>query len=110
MRAGQMDRKATFYTKLKTTSSDYAGTTDTWPKATFTVNAQVVNKGGGYVLQDDEKFYSTSLSIKVRYRSEIIETMHVVLSNFADTIFRITNIDELGRKEGLQIALEKINE
>jgi hypothetical protein len=36
--------------------------------------------------------------------------MRVKLSNFADTIFRITNIDELGRKEGYQISLEKINE
>jgi head-tail adaptor len=74
------------------------------------VNAQVVNGGGGFSLSNEEKFYSTTLNIKVRYRSEIVETMRVKLSNFQNTWFQITNIDELGRKEGLQISLEKINE
>ena len=110
MRSGQMDRKASFYAKVKGASADYGGTTDTWPKVTLTVNAQVVNKGGGYSLSSDEKFYSTTLNIRVRYRTEILETMRVKLSNFPNVTFRITNIDELGRKEGLQIALEKINE
>jgi head-tail adaptor len=110
MKAGQLDRKAYFYTKVKTTSTDFGGTTDTWPRITLTVNCQVVNRGGSYSLSNEEKFYSTLLNIKVRFRSEIVETMRVELSNFPGLLFRITSIDELGRKAGLNIALEKINE
>jgi head-tail adaptor len=110
MKAGQMDRKASFYAKVKSSDTDFGGTTDTWPTVTLTVSAQVVNKGGGYSLSDHEKFYSTTLTIKVRYRVEILETMRVKLSNFPNVLFEITNIDELGRKEGLSISLQKINE
>ena len=104
-----MDRRASFYAKVSTRDS-YNASVDSWPEVTLETWAQVQNRGGGLMMSNEEKFYSTTVTIKVRYRSDIVETMRVKLSNFADTIFRITNIDELGRKEGYQISLEKINE
>ena len=107
MRAGRMDRKASFYAKVKTTSSDFGGTTDTWPTLTFDTWGEVTFAGGDAILSNEEKFYSGTIFFKVRYRSTIVETMRVKI---ADVWYRITYIQELGRKEGLQLSLSKINE
>lgn len=107
MRAGRMDRKALFYAKVKTTSSDFGGTTDTWPTCTFETWGEIQYAGGDIILSNEEKFYSGTISLKVRYRAEIVETMRVKI---ADIWYRITYIEELGRKEGLRLSLTKINE
>jgi SPP1 family predicted phage head-tail adaptor len=59
------------------------------------------------ILSNEEKFYSGTIFLKVRYKSSITETMRVKIS---DVWYRITYIEELGRKEGLRITLNKINE
>jgi head-tail adaptor len=107
MRAGRMDRKASFYAKVKTTSSDFGGTTDTWPTLTFDTWGEVTYAGGDAILSNEEKFYSGLIFFKVRYRNNIVETMRVKIAN---VWYRITYIQELGRKEGLQLSLSKIND
>jgi SPP1 family predicted phage head-tail adaptor len=107
MRAGRMDTKADFYAKVKTTSSDFGGTTDTWPVITFSTWGEKQSIGGDLQISSEEKFYSGSLFFKVRYRAAITETMRVKID---DLWYRITYIEELGRKEGLKLSLSKINE
>ena len=107
MRAGRMDRKASFYAKVKTTSSDFGGTVDSWPVKTFDTWGEIQYAGGDAILSNEEKFYSGVIFFKVRYRSTIVETMRVKI---ADVWYRITYIEELGRKEGMRLSLTKIND
>ena len=107
MRAGRLDEKVSFYAKVKTTNSDFGGTTDSWPTLTFNTWGEVTYAGGDATISNEEKFYSGTIFLKVRYRSTIVETMRVLI----DAVwYRITYIEELGRKEGLRITLQKINE
>jgi len=106
MRAGRLDTKISFYAKV-TSRDDYNSTVETWPTLSFDTWGEVTYAGGDAILSNEEKFYSGTLFLKVRYRSTIVETMRVKIS---DTWYRITYIQELGRKEGLQITLNKINE
>lgn len=107
MRAGEMDRKVVFYAKVKSTSSTYGGTVDTWPTATVTTWGHIQYSGGDVTLSNEEKFYSGTLLLTIRYRSSIVETMRVKVD---DDWYKITYIERLGRKEGLRITLNKINE
>lgn len=107
MRAGRLDTKVSFYAKVKTTSSDFGGTTDTWPVETISTWAEVRYAGGDLQLSNEEKFYSGTKFITVRYRDSIVETMRVKM---ADVWYAINYIEMLGRKEGLRITLVKINE
>ena len=107
MKAGRLDRKASFYAKVKTTSSDFGGTTDTWPTLTLERWGEVTYVNGDAIISNEEKFYSGVIFLMVRYSSSIVETMRVKI---ADVWYRITYIQELGRKEGMKITLSKINE
>ncbi len=107
MNAGKLDRRVDFYAKVKTANSDYGGTVDTWPSVTIATWGSVQYSGGNLTLSSDEKFYSGTLLLTVRYRSTIVETMRVVIDSIW---YRITYIERLGRKEGLRITLQKINE
>jgi len=107
MRAGAMDEKAAFYAKVKSTNTDFGGTTDTWPKVTFETWGEIRYAGGDAILSNEEKFYSGTIFFTIRYRSTVVETMRVLLN---DIWYRITYIEELGRKEGLRLSLSKINE
>jgi head-tail adaptor len=107
MMAGRLDRKVIFYAKVKTASSTFGGTTDTWPTATITTWGEILYGGGSQVLSNEEKFYSGILILRVRYRSTIVETMRVKIDS---DWYSINYIERLGRKEGLKIMLEKINE
>jgi len=109
MRAGVMDRRASFYAKVSTRDA-YNASVDSWPLVTLETWAQVKPVGGNLVMSNEEKFYTSPVTITTRYRSDIVETMRVKLSNYPNNIFRITMIDEVGRKVGLSINLEKINE
>jgi SPP1 family predicted phage head-tail adaptor len=106
MRAGRLDRKADFYAKVST-RDDYNASVDTWPVLTFSTWGEIRYAGGDAILSNEEKFYSGTISLKVRYRSAIVETMRVQI---ASIWYRITYIEELGRKEGMNISLTKINE
>jgi SPP1 family predicted phage head-tail adaptor len=107
MRAGRLDTRVSFYAKVKTASSDYGGTTDTWPTETFSVWGEVRFAGGDMILSNEEKFYSGTIFLTVRYRETIIETMRVKIE---DVFYRITYIEELGRDEGMKLTLQKIND
>jgi head-tail adaptor len=107
MMAGRLDRKVIFYAKVKTSSTVFGGTTDTWPTATITTFGEILYGGGSQTLSNEEKFYSGSIILRVRYRATIVETMRVKIDS---DWYSINYIERLGRKEGLKIMLEKINE
>lgn len=106
MRAGRLDRKVLFYSK-SSSRGDYNESTDVWTTLHWTTFGEVQYAGGDMILSNEEKFYSGTIFLKVRYKSSITETMRVKIS---DVWYRITYIEELGRKEGLKITLNKINE
>jgi len=107
MRSGRLDTRVSFYAKVKTTSSDYGGTTDTWPVETIQTWGEVRYAGGDIILSNEEKFYSGTVFLTVRFRETIVETMRVKID---DVWYRITYIEELGRDEGMKLTLQKIND
>lgn len=107
MRSGRLDRRASFYAKVSTTNTDFGGTTDSWPTLTFETWGSVQYAGGDATISSEEKFYSGTIFLTVRYRSAITETMRVKIS---DVWYRITYIEVLGRNSGMKITLQKIND
>jgi head-tail adaptor len=107
MRAGGLYHRIVFYAKV-TTRDTYGASVDTWPTATISTRGEVRYTGGAKTLSNEEQFYSRFIELIVRYRSDIVETMRVQIDGTTDR-YIITYIEELGRKEGLRLTLEKIN-
>jgi head-tail adaptor len=107
MRSGRLDTRVSFYAKVLSVSSDYGGTSDTWPTETFQTWGELRYAGGDMILSNEEKFYSGTVFLTIRYRSGVTETMRVLIDSIW---YRITYIEELGRDQGLKITLNKIND
>jgi len=106
MRAGRLDRKASFYSKTSV-RDDYNASTDTWTVLAFDTWGTVQYAGGDMILSNEEKFFTGVIFYTIRYRSAVVETMRVKLD---DEWYRITYIERLGRKEGMKITLNKLNQ
>ena len=107
MRGGGLYHRIVFYAKV-TTRDSYGASVDSWATATITTRGEVRYSGGSRGLSSEEKFFSKFMELNVRYRSDIVETMRVQIDGTTDR-YNITYIEELGRKEGLRLTLEKIN-
>jgi len=108
MRAGNLYHRVKFYAKV-ITRDDYNASVDSWPEVTISTRGEIRYTGGGYGSPNEEKFYSKSMELTVRYRSDIIETMRVQIDGGTDR-YKIIYIEEFGRKESLRLSLEKLNE
>jgi len=107
MRAGGLYHRIDFYAKV-ITRDDYNASVVTYPLVTIATRGEIRYSGGNKSLSNEERFYSKSMELTVRYRSEIVETMRLKIDG-GDDWYEITYIEELGRKEGLRMTLEKIN-
>jgi SPP1 family predicted phage head-tail adaptor len=108
MRAGNLWHRIKFYAKV-TTRDTYGASVDTWPTATITTRGEIRYTGGNRTLSNEEKFYSRTMVLSVRYRDDIEETMRVQVDGGTERYLISAPIEEIGRKEGLIITLEKIN-
>lgn len=108
MRAGNQINRITFYAKV-TTRDVYGASSDNWTTATIRTRGEVRYSGGSKTLSNEEKFYSKSMELLVRYQSSITETMKVQIDGTND-LYVITYIEIIGRKEGLRLTLEKQND
>jgi len=108
MRAGNLHHRINFYAKV-TTRDNYNALVDSWPDITISTWGGIRYTGGGYGLSNEEKFYSKSMELIIRYRDDIIETMRVQIDGKPDWYAIVSIPEELGRKEGLRLTLEKIN-
>jgi len=108
MRAGNLINRVRFFAKI-ITRDDYGASVDTWPDVTIDTRGEVRFVGGSKTLSNEEKFYSKSIELTVRYRSNIVETMRVQIDERND-IYSISYIEPIGRKEGLRLMLEKKND
>jgi hypothetical protein len=96
-----------FYAKV-TTRDGYNASVDTWPVATISTRGEIRYTGGGFSLSNDEKFYGKSMELIIRYR-EIEDTMRIQIDGKPDWYFISGTPEELGRKEGLRLTIEKLN-
>ena len=108
MRAGNLSHKIVFYAKVSIRDS-YNSSVDTWPAATITTRGEVRYTGGNKTLSNEEKFYSKSIELSVRYRSDIVETMRVQIDDTND-LYQITYKETLGRNEALRLTIEKLGD
>jgi head-tail adaptor len=107
MRAGNLISRINFYAKVITRDA-YGASVDTWPAVTIATRGEVRWVGGSRTLENEEKTYTRSMELTVRYRNEITETMHVQIDNGTET-YIITYLEIIGRNEALRLTLEKIN-
>ena len=107
MKAGGAYHRIDFYAKV-TSRDAYGSTVDTYPAVTIATRGEVRYTGGSKTLSNEEKFYSKSIELLVRYRSAIVETMRIKIDAGTD-YYAITYMEELGRKETLRLTIEKIN-
>lgn len=105
MRAANLINRIKFYAKV-TSRDDYGASVDSWPVATITTRGEVRWTGGSRGIVNEEKTYSRSMELTVRYRSTITETMKVQIDGTAE-LYLITYMEIIGRKEGLRMTLEK---
>jgi head-tail adaptor len=107
MRAGNAYHRVLFYAKVSTRDT-YGASVDSWPAITITTRGEIRYFGGSKTLSSEEKFYSKSMELTVRYRSSIVETMKVKIDGGTD-FYVITYIEPIRRNEDLRITLEKEN-
>jgi head-tail adaptor len=107
-RAGNMWHRIKFYPKV-ISRDDYNASVDSWPTATIETRGEIRYTGGSRILSNEEKFYSRTMILTIRYREGIVETMRVQIDGGNDWYLISSPIEEIGRKEGLMMTLEKIN-
>jgi head-tail adaptor len=107
MRAGNAYHRIDFYAKV-ITRDDYNASVVTYPLITISTRGEIRYSGGSKSLDNEERFYSKSMELTVRYRSEIVETMRLKIDG-GDEWYEITYIEPLGRNQDLRMTLEKIN-
>lgn len=107
MRAGRQYHRINFYTKVSTRDS-YSASVDTYPTVTISCRGEVRDVGGSKSQSSEERFYSKNKELIIRYHPDITETMRVQIDG-TESRYQITYIEEIGRKKGLILSLEKIN-
>jgi head-tail adaptor len=105
-RAGNLWHRVAFYEKSSTRDS-YGASSDSWALS-FSTRGEIRYYGGNRTLSSEEKFYSKSMELIIRYRSDVVETMKVLIDGGTD-YYVITYIEPVGRNESLRITLEKEN-
>ena len=105
MRAGNLYHKIAFYAKVITRDA-YGASSDSWPLITINTRGEIRDVGGVRTLNNEEKFYSKSKELTVRYNSNIVETMKIQIDGSNDLWF-ITYMEILGRNEGIKLTIEK---
>ena len=108
MRAGNLYRRVRFYEKV-TTRNDYNASVETWPAVTCSTRGEIRHTGGDRILSAEEKFYSRTMELTIRYREGLNEEMRVRIDEGSDWYQISAPLEEIGRREGLRIILEKIN-
>lgn len=108
MRAGNLSHTVKFYAKV-ITRDEFNASVDTYPIATITTRGEVRYSGGSRILSNEEKFYSKSMELTVRYNPDINETMRVQIDDLSD-LYLITYMEIIGKYEGIRLSLEKLND
>jgi SPP1 family predicted phage head-tail adaptor len=105
MRAGKMDRRVTIQSNT-TSRNSYGEETDSW-STLATVWAEVRH------LRGDEKFLAKAvttekvITVRIRYRSDVTTQNRLV---WESNNYDITEVAEIGRREGLEITAERIGD
>jgi hypothetical protein len=110
MRAGGAYHRIKFFAK-SVTRDDYGAASEAYNYsiATITTRGEVRYTGGTKTLANEEKFYSKSVELIVRYRSTIVETMHIQIDGTND-LWQITYMEMLGRNESIRMTIEKLSD
>ncbi len=99
MMAGRLDRKLTLQ-KPTTTTDEYGEKQFTWNN--YRDVWAGIQKQSGREMFEAGKLAEVDMVFKIRYLSEIDETWRI---QYDGKDFDITHIKELGRKDGLEIAV-----
>lgn len=100
--AGKMDRRVLIMVASKTQAPGSGEVTRDWAPLD-TVWAQVDAAGGSESIRSDQPAAIQTLAFTIRYRPDMspIEDLCLV---FEDQVFDVTNVDELGRREGMRVS------
>jgi len=107
MRAGNLYHRIAFYPKA-TTRDSFSGSVDTWATPTINTRGEIREVGGSKDLSNEEKFFSKSKELTIRYRAAVTENMKLTIDGATD-FYIITYIEIIGRNEGMRLSIEKEN-
>jgi SPP1 family predicted phage head-tail adaptor len=105
MRAGQLDRRITIQDYAESRNA-YGDVTDTW-STHLECWANFIQKKGEVTDADKNQNHSATLIFYTRYFSTITEDMRIL---FDSKYYKIEEIKELQRQEGLQIMVSLLNQ
>jgi len=108
MQAGRLINRIAFYAK-EISRDTYNASVDTWPAVTLKTRGNIREIGGRKDLSNEERFFSKSKELTIRYNSVVTETMKLKIDN-GPAFYIITYIEILGMKEGMRLSIEKENE
>jgi SPP1 family predicted phage head-tail adaptor len=105
MRAGKLDRRIIIQKKTVARNS-YGEPTNTW--ATFlTVWSRPVQKDGREETDNNNRGTERRVDFRTRYNSTITNEMRII---WESKYYKIEDIKELGREDGLQIITSLLNQ
>lgn len=107
MRAGNLRHRVVFYEKT-TTKDAYNSAVDSWDSVSFATRGEIRYRGGSMISSNEERFFTKSMELTIRYRDFVKETMRVKIDN-KDDIYTIDSIEEIGNREALRLTIEKLN-
>lgn len=109
MRAGNLIHRIKFYPKV-TARDQYNASVDSYPIATISTRGEIRYSGGSKTISNEEIFFSKTMELTIRYRTDIVETMRVQIDGKKD-LYYINGIPEIiGKNEAIRLPLEKISD
>jgi len=105
MNPNKLDRRISVETK--STSLDANGDrVDTWTTILSSIPANVAPTGGKEFIRATRMFETASAVFMIRYRTNITQRDRILYNG---RYYNIISIDEMGRKDGLLIVAESLN-
>lgn len=103
MQAGELDRRITIEQNTPSGRDDHGQNIDSW-SLLATVWARVSDRRGRERFTDDRELAYRTITFRIRWRSDVTDTK--IRIQFDDRTWDVTAINEIGRRDGIDIDAE----
>lgn len=104
MRTSELRTQVEFQHKTKVID-EFSTTKEVWAKL-IRLKCKVVGNAGRMTEQNEEKFYSNSITIECYYRPAVKEGMRAIVSG---TTYKVDSVIPYPFKNYMEVRLEKVN-
>jgi SPP1 family predicted phage head-tail adaptor len=106
MPAGDLDRRVKLDAPVVARDTDFGSEVTTW-NTVATVWAKLMERMAGEGIEADQRVMTRQITIRIRYRSDVLTTWRVVCGTRR---FRINGTLEVGRREYLHLLCEETSD